>query len=167
MMRHLVLGGLVVSAACTWTDSHGDDFSNPRITVDPVGLSFEPTALLDSSAARFGIGNTGGDDLFLYVICVVGDSSFAVSPEVRDGDLPVSVAPGALYTIEVTFRPLFCGPSSAEVVVRSNSVAHPLLHLPLQGTGIGNDCEQVRYCWERDGICAPDCAPPDPDCPPP
>ena len=105
----------------------------PKLTVSPQQLVFGDVPVGTSLADSASLTNTGDATLAITAIMIGGGNpaSFAM----QHGALPISLAPGASATLDVTFTPGAAGPQSASIGIASNDPSGAK-HLDVSGVGV-------------------------------
>lgn len=102
------------------------------IAVTPASLAFGNVALNTTATQPVSIASTGTASLQITALAVSG-SGFALSPAPA---LPVSVASGATYIVNVVFAPTAAGDVTGGLSITSNASNTPTLNMGLSGSGI-------------------------------
>ena len=110
----------------------GGAVSQATIAVTPASLAFGNVTLNTTATQPVTIASTGNAALQVTALAVTG-SGFALSAAPA---LPVSVASGATYTVNVVFAPTVAGDVSGGLAITSNATNTPTLNLGLSGSGM-------------------------------
>lgn len=105
------------------------------LTISPPSFDFGAVAVGQAAPpASFTVTNTGTTSLTISSVTVTGadPADFHITADLCTGVL----APGASCTISVDFAPTGVGIRSAFLTITSDSVAAPVLDVPLTGTGV-------------------------------
>lgn len=111
----------------------------PLLRIDPNPLDFGYTETGTSETLPLSFINEGGEDLVISAATIIGEGfsgSFAG---------PVTVAPGDLVEMDVTFAPLLDAVYSGEVWVESNAPS-----TPTRGTLLGSSVQRPVAVCEAD-----------------
>lgn len=105
-----------------------------RLSVTPGGADFKRVAVFDGRAQEFTLRNVGRSPVRVLEAWIEGAEGAYVARLASEG--PAQLAPGADTRVAVTFAPRASGDLAGTLVIRSDSVAEPLVRVPLSGTGV-------------------------------
>ena len=109
--------------------------ARPEIAVSPTFFNFgdQPTDAGASAAQTFTFNNTGGADLSITSVTLMGSDAgdFAITADSGESVL----APGAERTVDIAFDPSTAGPKIAGLRIISNDPDNGTFDVPLTGTG--------------------------------
>lgn len=113
------------------------------IGATPVSLAFGNVALNTTATQPVAIASTGTAALQVSALTVTGSGfGLGASPT-----LPLNVAPGATYTINVTFTPTVAGQAAGGLSITSNASNMPAVNMGLTGAGIQRTYS-VELTWQ-------------------
>jgi len=116
------LGGTIVSPAATSASS---------LHASPNTVSFGGVALGATASKTVSLQNQGSAAVTVSQVSVSGEA-FSVSGE---GDLPITVAAGGIYSLSVNFSPSAAGSAAGQLTIGSNTTADGTLTIGLSGVG--------------------------------
>jgi MYXO-CTERM domain-containing protein len=106
----------------------------PQISVMPASLDLGAVAVGTTSGGQnIAVTNLGTADLQLLSFAISGTNRNDFSQSVTDGGL--TLAPAATTMLTVQFTPSDAGAESADLVINSDDLQSPSLHVSLSGTG--------------------------------
>jgi hypothetical protein len=115
------LGGKIISPAS----------STGFLRVTPTSINFGGVPVGKTANLTLSLVNQGSATVSVQQMTVAGQA-FSVSGE---GDLPVSVAAGATYSLSANFSPIALGATSGQLTITSNATGSGPLLIALSGTG--------------------------------
>lgn len=113
------------------------------IAVTPGSLAFGNVALNTTARQTVAIASTGTAPLQITALAVTG-GGFALSAAPA---LPLSLAPGATYTAEITLTPAASGNAAGTLSITSNATNAPAVSMALSGLGITTSYT-VQLTWQ-------------------
>lgn len=102
-----------------------------RLTVSATSLSFGNITLNSVSILSLTVKSTGSASVTLSALTVAGAGFTVVGPA-----LPLTLSPGRMATIAVSFDPKVIGAATATLSISSNSSTGSTIAVSLNGTGI-------------------------------
>ena len=117
-----LLGGTIISPAAA---------SARSLHASPDTVSFGGVTLGTTASETVSLQNQGSAGITISQVSVSGQS-FSVS---GDGDLPIMVAAGGTYSLNVNFSPNAAGSAAGQLTIGSNATADGTLTIGLSGVG--------------------------------
>ncbi|MBK7701906.1 MAG: choice-of-anchor D domain-containing protein [bacterium] len=102
----------------------------PDITAGATDLAFGTQHIGGTATRPFTVTNDGCEPLTIDTL-TSSHADFTVAPAG-----PITLAPGALQLVQVTYAPAVLGPVSGTLTIASNDRDEPVIVLPLSGTGL-------------------------------
>lgn len=129
------IGLVALTIACTALCGCGSYFTlnsiSGSLVASPASVSFGAVKLGETSSATISFLNQGASSVQLSQVGVNGKSFSAASA----GTLPVTIAPGAEFHVNVQFKPSAAGASSGQLVISSSSFTKGTEAVDLSGSG--------------------------------
>lgn len=109
---------------------------NPQIEALPPALDFGQVIVNTSSQQEMSFKNIGTQDLIVDDIALQSGALSSFSEDLTGLSFPLSVPPGDLFAINVSFNPLTLGSAHDTLLVNSNAGNAGTLKVALTGEGI-------------------------------
>ena len=113
-------GGIVVNRSATGT-----------LQVQPGSVAFGSVPVGQTATATISVQNSGSAPIQVSQINPEGEA-FSVTGQ---SSLPISLAAGSAYSLNVTFTPTAAGAATGQLAITSNSSTTPTAVVDLSGTG--------------------------------
>ncbi|MBK6898369.1 MAG: choice-of-anchor D domain-containing protein [bacterium] len=102
----------------------------PDITAGATDLAFGTQHIGGTATRPFTVTNDGCEPLTIDTL-TSSHADFSIAPAG-----PITLAPGAMQLVTVTYAPAVPGPVSGTLTIASNDRDEPVIVLPLSGTGL-------------------------------
>lgn len=104
----------------------------PAIQVDPASIHFDPLFIGLSSTLTVTVSNQGQGNLVVSAISLASSTScFSLEHDT----LPITIEPGNLINLPVTYSPQSLSTHTETLEIISNDSSHPVTSITLEGTG--------------------------------
>lgn len=128
--------GLLASLALLTAGCNDNKLSGeaPRIQINPSSIDFDPTMPGSPSTKIATVTNVGGGVLVVNDIQIGGQTPAAFHANAANNagsGLPIELAPGEWFAVQVTFAPTDTGTHSGILSAMSNDASQPSADVPL------------------------------------
>jgi len=119
-------------SGCTGAIIHNGTSASGSLQASPNAVSFGAVPLGKTVSSSVALVNQGSDAVQVSTVTVSGQS-FSVTGA---ADLPVTVAAGGTYNLNVNFAPVATGAATGQLTIASNASTDGTITVDLSGTGI-------------------------------
>jgi hypothetical protein len=104
----------------------------PSIQLDPTRIVFAETLVGQTAVRQVQISNDGRATLAISSFSLAGSDASQFSVDRTSAEVPV----GTSITVQVTFVPTLAGEFEAQLTIRSNDFARPVVSIPIDAVGV-------------------------------